>query len=144
MAAWLGVGIVWWIGLAMAGVAAVTIGVLVSADRPALRFVEAAGARPLIADAEGLSLPVECLAGGIAQHAVGRAESVVRVPWETITAWEIFEHQHVLQVRPDPARYGIFPRFAIPRRGSILAAEHALLAVARAHLRVPIEVRHGG
>jgi hypothetical protein len=139
---WLALSVVWWMGAAVAAVCAATIALLTAFERPARQLVEGAGPRPLRADAAGITLPLECLGGGIVERAVARGEATVHVGWAEVTGWERFPHQHVVHVAPDHGRYGSFPRFAIHRTPELLAREEVLLAVALAHLRVGIEVRH--
>lgn len=144
MALWLGVAVVWWMGLAIGGIALLVIPFLVSQDRPAVRAVRSAGPRRLRLDDAGLTLPIECLGGGVVARSAARGEADVRVAWSEIVAWETYGHQHVLEVVPDAARFGPFPRFALARVGEVAASDEALVARARRHLSVPIEVRTDG
>jgi hypothetical protein len=138
-----GFGVVWWMGAAVAAVIGLTLAVLVGADLPALRVVQAAGARALVATPDGLAVPIECVGGAAFERAVRAGSAEVCVRWDEIVGWEAFDVQHLVHVRPDTARFGPFPRFAIARTTELLAHEEALLAYVRRHLGVPIEVRRG-
>jgi hypothetical protein len=110
--------------------------------RQAANLAGASGSRFLLANADGLQVPLELLTEPALNFAVQQGKAQVFVPWDAITHWHVSEtsgrqsKMHILTVDAAKNSYGgLFGRFAIRRSPELLRVEHTLLALARKYSR---------